>query len=187
MSNKDLSMNRTKKISIIAFYLALAIVLYLIERIIPLPTNIPGVKMGLANIITIVTIFTLPPVEVVFLAIARTFITSFLVAGFTAFWFSLSGALLSMLVMYGLIFRANRFFSLPTISVVGALAHNMGQLLIASWLVKTSGIFFYLPILAISAVASGFFVGITAKKVLIFLYKRGYVTYISELKALMSK
>ena len=187
MSNKDFSMNRTKRISIIAFYLALAIVLYLIERLIPLPTNIPGVKMGLANIITLVTIFTLPPVEVVFLVIARTFITSFLVAGFAAFWFSLSGALLSMLVMYGLIFRANRFFSLPTISIVGALAHNMCQLLIASWLVKTSGIFFYLPILTVSAVGSGFFVGITAKKVLIFLYKRGYVTFISELKALMSK
>ena len=178
-------MGKTKRISLIAVYLALAIALGFIERLITLPTTIPGVKLGLSNIITIISIFTLPLLQVIFLVVLRVLITSFLFTGFSAIWFSLAGALTSMLIMLILIFIASKVFSLASISVIGAISHNIGQLMVASFVVNTTGIFYYLPVLLVSAIVTGYLVGITSKRVLVFLLKRGYIRHISELKALM--
>lgn len=180
-------MNKTKRITLIGIYLTTAIVLYLIEQMIPIPSNIPGVKMGLANIITLIALFTLPFLQVIALVFTRVFITTFLTTGFTAFWFSLAGAMISMLIMAMLIFGFNKIFSIPSISIIGALAHNLSQLIVASYLVRMTGIIYYYPILITSAIFSGFFVGLIAKRLLKFLNQRGYIRYIDELNALMTK
>lgn len=155
-------MSKSKKIVILGMLLSLALALHIAERMVPLPIlPVPGVKLGLANIVTLVAIFILPWHEVVLFVVVRTLLSSLFGGGLSAFLFSLSGGLFSMGIMLLLCYYANTWLSLPAISVIGALFHNIGQLLIAALIVQTLGIFFYLPILIISAGLTGLLVGMT--------------------------
>lgn len=155
-------MSKAKKIVTLAILVALALALHVAERMIPLPIlPVPGVKLGLANVVTLVAIFLLPWHEVVVFVLVRTFLSSLFGGGLSGFMFSLSGGLLSMVVMMLLCYRAAHFVSLPAISVVGALFHNIGQLLVAALLVRTIGIFLYLPLLIVAAGLTGLAVGYT--------------------------
>jgi heptaprenyl diphosphate synthase len=155
-------MSKAKKVVVLGILIALALALYMVERMIPLPIlPVPGVKLGLANIVTLVAIFLLPFHEVLFFVLVRTMLSSMFGGGLSGFLFSLSGGVLSMLVMYLLIRFAANWLSLPAISVIGALFHNLGQLLVAAFIVQTLGILLYLPLLIVSASLTGLAVGFT--------------------------
>jgi heptaprenyl diphosphate synthase len=155
-------MNKAKKIVLLGILIALALALHVAERMIPLPiVPVPGVKLGLANIVTLVAIFMLPFHEVFLFVIIRTTLSSIFGGGLSGFLFSLSGGLFSMLVMYLLARYLHRWLSLPAISVIGALFHNIGQLLVAAFIVKTIGIMLYLPMLIAAAGLTGLAVGFT--------------------------
>lgn len=155
-------MSKAKKMVLLGILVALALALYVAERMIPIPIlPVPGVKLGLANIVTLVAIFMFSFQEVLLFVIVRTLLSSLFGGGLSGFMFSLSGGLLSMLVMYLLIRFAAHWLSLPGISVIGALFHNLGQLLVAAVIVKTFGILLYLPLLIASAGLTGLAVGFT--------------------------
>mgnify|MGYP000035040238 CR=1 FL=1 len=152
----------TKSIIIIALFTAQALVLSIIENFIPLPVAIPGVKLGLANIIVLTVIILIGLKEALILVALRTSISSFFSGGFIVFLFSLAGGILSTIVMNYLYKKAGKVFSIVGISIAGAIVHNIGQLTMAIIVMKTFSVIGYLPFLLISGIITGAFVGLCA-------------------------
>lgn len=170
-------MNNTKKMTLVAVLIAQAIVLHLIESLIPIPLPIPGVKLGLANIITLLALVVFDFKTALLIATMRTILGALLSGTLfnIAFFLSFSGAIASTLIMALLIniVRNDASLSLIGISIVGALAHNLGQLTIAALLIKHTGVFYYLPIMLLSSIPTGFITGYILKQLLLYLKSSG--------------
>ncbi|WP_054696855.1 Gx transporter family protein [Syntrophomonas palmitatica] len=152
-------MNKKKKDAIIIILICNAILISLLELIIPIPVPIPGVKLGLANIITIIAIAFLDFKDVLLIVFLRCVVVAVLSKGITVLPFSLTGGLLSAIAMWLLYKKAWRLFSIKGISVVGAIVHNTAQLLVASVILGETVVFYYIPVLLISAVVTGLITG----------------------------
>lgn len=172
-------MKSTKKLMFLAILLSQALVLHFIENLIPIPIPAPGVKLGLANIITMITIVIFGMKETFILVVLRSFMGAMFGGVITNFFFSLGGGVLSTLGMFFLYHYHRDKFSLMGISIVGAIFHNIGQLTVASMVVSNAGIFIYLPILMLSAILTGYFIGLSAKYILKILSPN--LKYIKEL------
>ncbi|SHH13194.1 Gx transporter family protein [Clostridium grantii] len=169
--NKYKTKNSVRDIVLIALLVAQAIVLSAIERLIPLPTTIPGAKLGLANIITLTAIYLFPFKEAFSVVLLKTIMTAFVLGSFSTFLYSFSGAVLSFAVMFIMYFILKDKISTIGISVAGAIAHNLGQLLMAAFIIKNLNILLYLPFLMVSGVATGIIVGLTTNLLLKYLKK----------------
>lgn len=156
-------MKNTRKLVFMALLLSISLALHYIEGFIPVPVPAPGVKLGLANIITMVTIVLFGLRENLALVILRSFLGAVFGGVISSFFFSVTGGVLSAITMYFMYHHYKDYFSLMGISIVGAIFHNIGQLFVASALVSNFGIFTYLPILMLSGIITGYFVGLTAK------------------------
>ncbi|MGE5559560.1 MAG: Gx transporter family protein [Chloroflexota bacterium] len=180
-------MSAAKRMVSMAILVALALILSIVERAIPMaalmPGLAPGVKLGLANIVTLSSLFILPWPEVLIVIVVRVTLSAALGGGFSAFLFSLSGALLAWAAMSPLIYRAGKYLSLPAISVIGALAHNLGQLLVAGLLTHTLAIVYYLPVMVVAAAATGLIVGVTTNLLLRALSRGGQIRQTERLSA----
>ncbi|HIY52723.1 MAG TPA: Gx transporter family protein [Candidatus Agathobaculum merdavium] len=152
---------------------ALAIVLSLAERLFPLDAivPVPGVKLGLANVVTLFALTRLSVRDAVAILLCRVALSSLLMGSVTAFLFSLFGGLLALAVM-GLLLRAEgKFCSVLGVSVAGAAAHNIGQIIAAVIWMKTGAVIAYLPLLLVMSVPLGLVTGLTAAVVLSHLQK----------------
>ncbi|HHT51219.1 MAG TPA: Gx transporter family protein [Eubacteriaceae bacterium] len=159
-------MTRTKKLIFISILLAQALVLQYIEGFIPIPIPAPGVKLGLANIVIMITIVIFGLKVATTLVVLRSFMGAMFVGTISSFFFSLGGGLLSLIAMYILFRYYKDYFSFMGISIVGAIFHNIGQLFVASLVISNFGIFTYLPILMLSGILTGYFVGLATKYIL---------------------
>jgi len=136
-----------------------ALILHLVERMIPVPAPVPGIKLGLANAISLMAIVLFGPKEALLIVAMRTFLGSVFGGGVSSFIYSFIGGTISTLAMAVMYKKFRNLFSLPAISVVGAIFHNMGQIFVASIIVQNMKLFYYLPVLLISAVITGLFIG----------------------------
>ena len=136
-----------------------AVLLSYVEVFIPLPFPVPGLKLGLANIITIIAIVFLNYKDLVFLVVFRCVAMAFLTKGIIALVLSLSAGFLSATVMWFLYTNANGLFSVRGISIAGAIIHNAVQVIVASIVLGENILFYYLPILLIASVITGFVIG----------------------------
>jgi heptaprenyl diphosphate synthase len=152
-------MSRTKKMVVLGLLVSQALILHIIERMIPVPVPVPGIKLGLANAISLVAIVIFGPKEAILVVLLRTFLGSVFGGGISSFIYSLIGGIISAIAMAVLYKWFRNLFSLPVISVVGAVFHNIGQILVASLIVQNAKLFYYLPVLLISAVITGLFIG----------------------------
>ncbi|NBI05531.1 Gx transporter family protein [Senegalia massiliensis] len=166
-------MNKTRKIVVISLLVAQALVLHLVERLIPFNFGVPGAKLGLANIITLVSLYLFGFKETLTVVILRVILASLLGGNVSGFLFSISGGILSFLIMYILKVIGREKISVIGISIVGAVFHNIGQILMAALIIENLNIFIYLPLLLLSSVITGLFVGITVKYILKFLKDTG--------------
>lgn len=162
-------MNRNRKMVFIALLVAQAIVLNIIERMIPVPFISPGAKLGLANIITVVAIYMLTFKDALLIVILRTTMASLLVGTGFSFFYSISGGLLSLIAMYITYRIGKKYISIIGVSIIGAVFHNIGQIIIATLVVQNIKIAAYLPVLLIAGIGTGIFVGITAKQLIVYL------------------
>ena len=153
----------TKKITIAGIFTSLAIGLSFIERLIPVNFGIPGIKLGLANIVTVTSLFILGPLYAIIIQVARVILSTLLFGSPAGLIYSLSGGLLSVAAMVLIVKIPRPVFSIVAISVTGAVFHNIGQILAASFVVMNLNLAFYLPVLMISGVATGVFVGFTSR------------------------
>ncbi len=153
---------KTQRITRLALLVAVALILHAVESVIPAPLPVPGAKLGLANIVTLIVIVLSGPRDALLVVALRTFLASLLSGRLSSFAFSIVGGVLATLVMSLAHRRLPHVFGLSGISILGAVAHNVGQLLVACIVLGTPAIFSYLPVLLITGVATGFFVGLTA-------------------------
>lgn len=146
---------------------ALAILFGYVESLIPISIGVPGVKLGIANIITIVILYRMGVKEAALVLVVRILVAGFLFSNGYSMLYSLGGALLSLMVMYGL--KKSDKFSVFGVSVGGGVSHNIGQMAMARILMETKSLWYYMPVLLISGMLTGLFVGYVAKEMLIRL------------------
>ena len=139
-------------------FLALSLVAAYIENLIPIQVGVPGVKLGLANIVTMVILYTLGFVAAALLSAARILLSGMLFGSGFAMVYSAAGAALSIVVMA--VLRKTGHFSSVGVSVSGGVFHNVGQILVAMAVLETGALLYYLPILVVSGLAAGIVTGI---------------------------
>jgi heptaprenyl diphosphate synthase len=154
-------MNKTKKMVFLSFLVSIALVIYIVEA--QIPVLFPGIKLGLANIVSLATLLMLGWKEALLIMFLRTILGSIFGGSMSAFMFSIAGGLLSNIVMIILYKSFKDSMSLWTISICGAIFHNIGQLFVASFVVQDFRVYVYLPILLVSAVITGYFIGLCTK------------------------
>ncbi|MGI6449664.1 MAG: Gx transporter family protein [Desulfitobacteriia bacterium] len=169
-------MNKNKKYAIIIILVSNAITISLLESIIPVPIPVPGVKLGLANIITLIALVFLAFKDVLLIVIIRCFVVALLTRGIMMLAFSLSGGIISALIMVLLYKTCSRFFSIKGISIVGAIFHNTTQITVASFLLGEFVILLYLPVLLVSAVITGFITGSIAELAIAEIAKKNVLS-----------
>ena len=145
-------------------FVALALIFSYIETLIPFQIGIPGVKLGLANLVIVIALYRMPVGEVYLLSGVRVVLTGFLFGTLMSILYSLAGGILSLTVMWGM--KRIRSVSILGVSIAGGVFHNIGQLLAAALMVETYGVFSYLPVLLISGLLTGFVIGLAAGEML---------------------
>ena len=145
-------------------FVALALIFSYIETLIPFQIGIPGVKLGLANLVIVIALYRMPVGEVYLLSGVRVVLTGFLFGNLMSILYSLAGGILSLTVMWGM--KWIRSVSILGVSIAGGVFHNIGQLLAAALMVETYGVFSYLPVLLISGLLTGFVIGLAAGEML---------------------
>lgn len=148
----------TRKITTTALLVALGVILSIIDSFIP--GFVPGMKLGLANIVILMTLYSYGFLDALFVNLLRVFLASFLRGTFLSmgFFMSLSGALISLLVMF-LLKKFIKKLHIVGVSVVGSLCHSFAQIGVAMLYLGTSNVIYYLPILCVTSILTGIFVG----------------------------
>ncbi|MCL2051166.1 MAG: Gx transporter family protein [Lachnospiraceae bacterium] len=154
---------KVKRLSLLGILLAFTIVIGLAERMIMLDGIAPGMRLGLANLAIVISLYTFPPRDTLLLIVLKCLTTALLAGSMIALFYSLAGSLASLLVMVLLIKVKN--LSIIGVSVAGAAFHNLGQILVARFIFGTWGILLYLPLLLIAGTISGIIIGLLAKAV----------------------
>jgi len=163
-------MLKTRRLVFFSLFVTLATALGFLELLLPNPFPLPGVKLGLANIVTLLVLYVYGTKDGLAVALLRVFFASLLSGTFlsVSFMLSLSGAVLSTLFMAFFI-RFLPALSIIGVSMVGAVSHNVGQLLTASFLIQTPYIFYYLPVLLLAGLPTGLATGFLARLLLRYL------------------
>ncbi len=151
---------KSKRIATYGLLVALAFILSYIESLFPLSIAIPGIKLGLANLVVITALYKMGVKEAFVLSIIRIILVGFTFGNPSTMMFSLVGGLLSWLLM--VIFQKSKLFSMVGVSIIGGIAHNIGQIAVAIMVVENIDIIYYLPFLLIFGVIMGALIGILA-------------------------
>lgn len=155
--NKAIS---SKKLALLGMLVAVAMVFSYMETFIPIGIAVPGIKLGLANIVTLVALNRFGLKDAVIISFVRILLSSLLFGNLTVMIYSLAGAAFSIIIMW--IFIKLHFFTLSGISVLGGVFHNIGQLLVAAVLMENQNILYYAPVLLVSGTVTGIVIGIAA-------------------------
>ena len=153
-----------RKVAIFGVFTALALIFSYVELLIPINFGIPGAKLGLANLMTVLVLYKMGIKEALALSVTRIILSGFMFGNLFGILYSLSGGLLSFLVMV-LLKKSDRF-SVAGVSIGGGTAHNIGQLLVAMVDVQTYQVGYYLPVLLVAGEVTGLLIGLVAKEVL---------------------
>lgn len=159
-----------KKIAYCGMLTALAMIFSYVEALIPVSFGIPGIKLGLANLVVLTGLYYLRPGEVLAVSVSRILLMGFLFGSGMSIVYSLAGGLLSFIVML-LLVKADQFSRIG-VSAAGAVSHNIGQLLVAALVLKTAALVYYLPALMIAGLVTGIAMGFLSNRVMALLPKR---------------
>ena len=158
----------SRKIALCAMLMALAMIFSYVEALIPINFGVPGIKLGIANLIVVIGLFFLPPAEVLMISIARILLMGYLFGNGMSILYSLSGGLLSFFVM--LLLKKIKGFSMTGVSIAGAVAHNVAQICVAAYVVQNTKLFYYLPVLLIAGVITGTLIGILSGRIFLAIH-----------------
>ena len=147
----------TQKLTMSALFAALALIFSYIEVIIPFNPGIPGIKLGIANLVIIIALYYLGPRYALTVNLVRILIAGLLFNGLFGAIYSLAGAALSLIVM--ILLKKTGLFSVTGVSMAGGVAHNLGQLLVAAFIVSNIKVFVYLPVLLFTGMICGTVIG----------------------------
>ena len=156
-----------KKVIRLSMLISLSVVISIIESYIPIFNNIvPGLRLGLSNIIILFVLYKYSFKDSLYVSIVRVILVGLLRTGLfsISFWFSLSGAIFSIVFMY--IAKKIKLLSVVGVSVVGSISHSIGQILIAIFILKNNNVIYYLPYLLILSIPTGVITGLITNKIL---------------------
>ena len=145
-------------------FTALALIFSYIETLIPIQFGVPGIKLGLANLIIVIVLYRTGWREALLLSVVRVVLAGFIFGNLFSIVYSLAGGILSLAVM-ALLKKTERF-SVIGISIAGGVCHNIGQLIVAMVVVETYQVGYYLPVLLIAGVITGAVIGAVAGEIL---------------------
>ena len=151
------------RVAYFGVFTALALIFSYIETLVPISFGIPGVKLGLANLIIVIALYKIPLREVYVLSVVRVLLSGVLFGNYFSIAYSLAGGLLSLTVM-ALLKKAGGF-SVIGISIAGGVCHNIGQLVVMI-VVETFAMSYYMPVLLVAGLITGFLIGVVADQVL---------------------
>lgn len=159
-----------KKTAYLGVMLALALICSYVEVLIPIPIGIPGIKLGLANIVIVFAMYSIGIKEALVLSIMRVTISGFMFGNVVAIAYSLAGGLLSLFVMY--LLKKTDKLSCISVSIAGGIMHNIGQMIVATILVDNYYVLYYVPVLMVAGFITGACIGIVAQEVFIRIGKQ---------------
>ena len=151
-----------KKLLSLALLTSVSLILFIVENQIPAPVPVPGVKLGLGNVIVVTVLFLYGPWEALAVLVCKVFLSALLTGNLSALAYSAAGGLLSwagMCLLRPLLGKKQLWAA----SVLGAMLHNLGQLLAAMAIAATPGLIAYLPVLLLSGMVTGLFTGVAAQ------------------------
>ena len=157
-------MNKNRKLANMAMLVALAMIFSYVESLIPINFGIPGMKLGVANLVTVTGLYFLELPGVFLVVVMRILLTGFLFGNGMSIIYSLAGGILSFLVMA--LMKRLKGFSVAGVSIAGGVSHNIGQIIVASIVVENLKLVYYLPALLIAGTVTGFVMGMISKKLL---------------------
>lgn len=152
------------KVAYFGVFTALALIFSYVESLIPIHFGIPGVKLGLANLIVVIALYKMSIREAYILSIVRIVLAGFMFGNLFAILYSLAGGMLSLSVMC-ILKRTDRF-SIFGVSMAGGVFHNIGQLLMAMIVLESISIGYYFPALLISGLVTGFVIGLISNEMM---------------------
>ncbi|MDD5936328.1 MAG: Gx transporter family protein [Clostridiales bacterium] len=147
----------TKKVATYGMLIALAFIFSYIESLIPFNLGVPGIKLGLANIVILIALYLLGPKAAFFLSIVRVLLTAMTFGNMMMLWFSIAGASMAFLTMF--LMKKIKGFSMVGVSIAGGVAHNVGQIIVAM-IVMSEVMINYLFVLIIGGTITGMAIGI---------------------------
>ena len=152
------------RVAYFGVFTALALIFSYVETLIPVNLGIPGVKLGLANLIIVVALYKMRLSEAYLLSVVRILLAGFIFGNYFSIIYSLAGGLLSLTVMA--LLKKWGGFSLQGISIAGGVFHNIGQLIVAAVVVETFSVTYYFPVLLVAGLLTGLVIGIVAEMML---------------------
>lgn len=156
--------NKAQTVALYGIMVALAFVFSYFESLIPFSVGIPGVKLGLANLVVVVALYIMKPSQAFSISLIRILLTSLTFGNITvSLPYSLCGGLLSFAVMY---FAKKTKLSVVGVSMLGGICHNIGQIIVAAIIMETSKIAYYLPVLLVAGLLTGLLLGVVSKTVI---------------------
>ncbi len=159
---------KTRKLTTMALLSVIALTIFILEAQIPTPVPIPGVKLGLANIVTVYAVFALGAREGAGILFVRIFLGAIFSGNFGSIFYSAAGGFLAILTTIALkaVVRENQLW---ICGCLGAIAHSLGQMIVAVWVSGTPSVLIYLPVLVVCSIFTGLFTGLCAQ----ILLKKG--------------
>lgn len=149
---------KARKVALYGMLIALAFIFSYIESMFPMPVPVPGVKLGLANLVNVVGLYTVGVTGTAAVSLIRIVLVGFTFSNMFSMIYSLAGGILSLLVM--ILARKTGAFSKIGVSILGGIFHNVGQLTVAAFVTKTAGVFTYFPMLLVAGVVTGAVIGL---------------------------
>ena len=153
----------TKKTAQLGVYIALAMILSYVESLIPFSFGIPGIKLGLTNVVTVIMMYTYGIPGALGVAELRAVLSGFMFGNAFSIIYSVAGCVLSFIFMY--ILKKTNHFAIISVSAAGGFMHNVGQLIVAANVVKTYSVIYYAPVLIIAGVFTGIIIGIVSDEI----------------------
>ena len=153
---------KTERIAGLGLLTSLALIASYVELLIPIPIGVPGVKLGLANMVTVWALYALGPAEALAVNGMRILLSGFLFGGLSMILYSLAGAALSFLGMYTA--KKSGLFSVTGVSIIGGVTHNIGQLLAAMCVLETGSLLYYGPVLLAAGLITGTLIGLITRE-----------------------
>lgn len=155
--------SRAKRIALFGIMVALAFTFSYLESLIPFNFGIPGVKLGLANLVVVVALYVMKPGEAFSIAIIRIFLAGLTFGNVYSLAYSLCGGILSFIVMW-LVKRTK--LSVIGVSMMGGICHNIGQIIVAAIVMETVRIVYYLPVLIGAGLLTGLLLGVISNLII---------------------
>ena len=153
-----------KKAAYFGMFVALALIFSYVESLVPISIGIPGVKLGLANLVTVVVLYKVGMKEAFLLTVIRVVLAGFMFGNLFAIVYSLAGGLLSLCVMA--LLKQSDKFSVIGVSIAGGVFHNIGQLLVAMAVLESASVAYYFSVLMIAGIVTGFVIGIVSAEIM---------------------